>query len=141
MPGDLDSESFIFVSPVQERTFNDIRAALPNFPASLIYHWLLPFAEDIGWPPRFDGDPAVENARWRKILQRPLFFWRTVTWRLEHLRPNQLSFTREALRDFHDMVKGHACGQPTLLTVLMGEGSRRRFFQQVHNNTSDRRIP
>src|SRR5450830_780218 len=100
MASELDSEPLVFASPAQEQIFNDIRFVLPNFPEQLIYHWLLPFAEDIGWPPDLDASPMAKIARWRGILQRPLSFWRAVTWSLELLFLDDLASTEKAMRGF-----------------------------------------
>jgi hypothetical protein len=131
VPLENDFEPLVFATEAQEQMFNDIRRELPNFPESLIYHWLLPFAEDIGWPPVFNADPTMKIARWQSILKKPLHYWCTVVWKLEYLRPDQLTFTEKELRDLHDMILGHAYGQQTLLTIFLGESSKGRFFRQV----------
>lgn len=127
----IDPEPLVFATEAQEQMFNDIRTELPNFPHSLIYHWLLPFAEDIGWPPVFNGDPMAKIARWQSILKKPLSYWSAVVWSLECLNPNQLTFAEKELRGFQDMILGHAYGRQTLLTIFLGESSKRRFFRQV----------
>lgn len=131
MPLENDFEPLVFATEAQEQMFNDIRKELPNFPESLIYHWLLPLAEDIGWPPVFNADPTMKIARWQSILKKPLRYWCAVVWKLEYLRPDQLTFTEKELRDLHEMILGHAYCQQTLLTIFLGDSSKGRFFRQV----------
>jgi hypothetical protein len=51
-----------------------IKRDLPLFPDEVVDTWLLPIAEDAGWPP-------VPFSRWDRILlQRPVAFWRNLRW-------------------------------------------------------------
>jgi hypothetical protein len=54
--------------------FKQIKQNLPNFPDEIIIDWLLPRAEDLGWPP--------SGMRWDAILlNKDLNFWRSVFWK------------------------------------------------------------
>lgn len=71
-------------------TFDLIKRDLPNFPDDVIRDWLLPYAEEIGWPPT--------HSRWRGILsQRPLPFWTSVTWSQQDLDLSTLPYSEPAL--------------------------------------------
>lgn len=125
-------DQLIFASSKQQELFKKIQADFPNFPANLIYHWLLPFADadELGWPPDFDSDEA-KDYRWKNILKYQLCDWRTVSWELQELDPVTLQFSESSLKGFHDLLL-HGMGKPTMLGLFLGESSVKRFWQQVY---------
>ena len=56
---------------------------LPNFPVDVIEQFLLPYAEDFGWPPgKRERDP---NNNWKYILRKnDLTYWQKVKWNKKH---------------------------------------------------------
>ncbi|WP_422422356.1 hypothetical protein [Pseudomonas sp. GZD-222] len=120
-----------FESQEQQDLFGAIQQALPNFPPDIVYHWLLPFAQDIGWPPGPNDLKFHKETRWSGILRWPIQFWQAVQWELVKADTQTLKFSRESLNGFQDMVSGHAYGRQTLLTIFLGENSKKRFFTQV----------
>jgi hypothetical protein len=63
-------------------TVADIQKDLPNWPKEVIEPWLTEFTNDpdMGWPP----PEPYGNHRWGKLLgQRPISWWKDVTWTLE----------------------------------------------------------
>ncbi|MFZ3359735.1 MAG: hypothetical protein WA177_13320 [Xanthobacteraceae bacterium] len=63
----------------------DIKENLPNWPVDVIDDWLLYFANEpeCGWPP----PEPLGNHRWAGILgDRPLSWWKDVTWAMESVR-------------------------------------------------------
>lgn len=129
---DQQSEDLVFATTEQQRLFEIICVDLPNFPLALVYHWLLPFAEELGWPPDYSSHDT-EHLRWRRILKRPIISWARVQWKLESLDVLAIPFPDSALLGFQDMTLGHAFGQQNLQTLFLGESSKTRFWRQVIN--------
>ncbi|WP_282875717.1 hypothetical protein [Pseudomonas peli] len=121
-----------FESEQQASLFDLMKSDLPNFPPELLYHWLLPLAADIGWPPGPNSFELAVSSRWKGILKYPLDFWQRVSWRLSSLNPDTLNFDEHTLKGLSDLIGAHAHGEKNLLGILMGESSRPRFFRQVN---------
>jgi hypothetical protein len=66
-------------------TVADIQKDLPGWPDGVVEEWLHYFANepDCGWPP---PDPLGDH-RWSRLLgDRPLSWWRNVSWKNPDVR-------------------------------------------------------
>ncbi len=70
----------------------DLKETLPNFPDEVLEDWLLPYANQEGWPPAKDQVSTPEG-RWRYLLSnRPLAELRRINWQEQnrHLSIHEL---------------------------------------------------
>jgi hypothetical protein len=96
-------------------TVADVQKDLPAWPAGVIEPWLIEFANDpgMGWPP---PDPYGDH-RWGKLLgQRPISWWRDVTWTAEKVDCGFDSLTPKAQSDVLDIRKEINSGKPSAST-------------------------
>ena len=64
--------------------FELIKKTFPKFPDEVIKEWLLPFAEEEGWPPRLGFD-SVPLDRWRYLLGlKPFNVLKNLDWKEEY---------------------------------------------------------
>jgi hypothetical protein len=76
--------------------FDKIKESLPNFPDDVIKEWLLPYADEIGWPPIHD--------RWNGILYgKSLSFWQSTSWSLLDIDLNQTIFSSEWIKAYEGL--------------------------------------
>jgi hypothetical protein len=84
-----------------------IKADLPNWPDEVIEHWLLKLANrgpDTGWPP----PEPLGNHAWKYILgNRPLSWWKNVTWQLEKRDVNFKILCQASRRIVNEMLDAH----------------------------------
>lgn len=120
-----------FKSEEQRALFESIQHDLPNFPGQMIYDWLLPFAEDLEWPPGPSMHELNPRTRWAGILRQPIVRWQGVKWSLIEIEPTKLEYSSESLQGIKDMLDGHFGGAPTFLTIMLGDGSKERLLRQV----------
>lgn len=75
--------------------FENIKKDLPNFPDKIIQNWLLPIANDYGWPP--------ENQKWEGILLfKTVEFWQIKKWEKQYINLNKIIFSQ----DTNDILSG-----------------------------------
>jgi hypothetical protein len=87
----------------------DIQKDLPRWPEDVIEQWLLYFANepDCGWPP---PEPLGDH-RWAELLgNRPLSWWKNVTWKKQKVRCDLAALTPKARADVTDLVAGMKSG-------------------------------
>jgi hypothetical protein len=92
-------------------TVADIQKDLQDWPAGVIEPWLIEFANDpcMGWPP---PEPYGDH-RWGRLLgQRPISWWKDVTWSLEKADCGFDTLTPKAKADVMDIRKEMQGGQP-----------------------------
>jgi hypothetical protein len=93
----------------------DIQKNLPDWPAGVIQPWLIEFANDpgMGWPP---PEPFGDH-RWGRLLgQRPVSWWRDVSWTLERTSCGLACVTPKAQADILGIRKEIASGKPSDVT-------------------------
>jgi hypothetical protein len=81
----------------------------------VIEPWLIEFANDpgMGWPP---PEPYGDH-RWGRLLgQRPLSWWKDVTWTLEKVDCGLDGLTPKARADVMDIRKEIEGGKPSVTT-------------------------
>ena len=120
-----------FKSDQQKQLFESIQSDLPNFPESIIYNWLLPFAEDLEGPPGPTMYEFKPRTRWAGILRQPIVRWQGVRWSLIEIEPTKIEFSEESWQGMKDMLDGHFGKTPTFLTNMLGEGSKERLLRQL----------
>ena len=64
---------------------NQILETFPSFPEEVVDQWLVPFAEDEGWPP-VETQGSL-TGRWRYLLgtKTNLAFWKKLEWEKEEI--------------------------------------------------------
>jgi hypothetical protein len=96
-------------------TVADIQKDLPDWPAGVIEPWLIEFANDpgMGWPP---PEPYGDH-RWGRLLgQRPVSWWKDVTWSSEKADCGFEGLTPKARADVIDIRKEIQGGNPNPAT-------------------------
>src|ERR1700681_1451529 len=86
-------------------TVADIQKDFPDWPAGVIEPWLIEFANDpdMGWPP----PEPYGGHRWGRLLgQRPISWWKNVTWTLEKTDCGFDGLTPKAKPDVLDTLAG-----------------------------------
>jgi hypothetical protein len=108
---------------------SDIKADLPNFPDEVIEDWLLYFANEpnVGWPPPV----PLGDHRWAGILgDRPLSWWRRLTWNKEWVNCGYYSLARKTCGVVKKMMKDITSG-------AVSADEKRRYtqaFQHILEN-------
>ena len=100
-----------------------LKISLPNFPNDVLEEWLLPLARRLGWPPPTPLGPWASP-----LMERPLNFWRSVTWTLEQrplTRAMLSSRSDDIIRGLHDAYINMI---PNDYSRLLGESGRDRFY-------------
>jgi hypothetical protein len=86
-----------------------IKADLPQWPDEVIEQWLLKVANrgpETGWPP---PEPLKEPCKF-VLGERPLSWWRAVTWRLEEHELNIDRLSASTRRVVREMIDAHIGG-------------------------------
>lgn len=112
-------------------TVADIQKDLSDWPAGVIEPWLIEFANDpgMGWPP----PEPYGNHRWGRLLgQRPISWWRDVTWTLEKTDCGIDGLTPKAKADVMDIRKEMEGGKPDPATKRRWDN----LFRYVLNDGS-----
>jgi hypothetical protein len=113
-------------------TVADIQKNLPDWPKEVIDPWLIELANDPGmgwWPP---PEPYGDH-RWGRLLgQRPISWWKNVTWTLEKTDCGFDGLTPKARADVMDIRNEISGGSP-------GATTKRRWdnlFRYILNDGS-----
>ncbi len=104
---------------------NLIKEDLPNFPGAVIEQWLVPFAQDVGWPPL--------NERWSCLLKNPdLDYWRAVEWERKEVSPKTLKLSPDATASLKALIRAYTKGENNVYARNLGERGKERFQLQLH---------
>lgn len=109
---------------------NRIKASLPNFPDCVIENWLLPFAEDIGWPPKELDGFLID--RWRDLLgqRTDLEYWKNVKWKLIEMEIIPPDFESESKDKIEKIIEFCVFDRPNWLSDAI-PSMKRRFDSLV----------
>ena len=102
--------------------FEDIKQDLSNFPDEVIEDWLLPFANDIKWPPK--------HQRWEGILfGRTVEFWQVKKWKKQDIDLSEIIFSQNTIEIFNGLYEAYILGQDNLYIREIKNGQLR--FQKA----------
>ncbi len=98
---------------------------LPNFPEDVVEQFLLPYAEELGWPPgKCENDPSN---RWKYILRlNDLTYWRQLKWNKKTLKLLPHKLLPKDIETVVDLMRSNVLEQTTLLSITMPD-SKERF--------------
>jgi hypothetical protein len=122
----LESSSYW---PISEREcplvdLATIKTDLPDWPDKVIELWLLKLANrgpDTGWPP---PEPFGDNA-WKHILgDKPLSWWKSVTWQLEERDLNFDALSQDSRSIVNKMLDAHINNKINDYTTLPNSKAR-----------------
>ena len=102
----------------KEQLMTEIEKELPNFPREIIEQWLLPFAEDYGWPPNEEW-----REKWQKTLTLSLEEWRNMNWKLETWDMTNFPLSFQGQACLTGMQKCYWLGEENTYTKLKTEGN------------------
>jgi len=106
-----------------------IQSDLPNFPHEVIHEWLLPFAEDEGWPP--------DAPRWRYLMfNNDLGYWRATDWNLELTAYENVRFTAGGEDQLARLLGAYVFNQNNEYFQQLGARWRERFQFQLNQLTT-----
>ena len=101
--------------------FEKIKMDLPNFPEEVVRLWLLPFAEDIGWPPT----PLSE---WNgKLENKNLDFWKESSWEKTSVNLDEVVFSFWQIQANKGMYAAFVLNQNNAYSQTLGEKSKIHF--------------
>lgn len=104
----------------------DIKNDLPNFPDEVITDWLLPIANDIGWPP--------VTSRWNFILlDKPLDFWKTLTWEKKKSNLDKMTYTNDALAIYYGLKDAYLFDKDNMYWKDLGFKGRNKYFKALRH--------
>ncbi|MGM0582956.1 MAG: hypothetical protein ACQETL_19925 [Bacteroidota bacterium] len=105
--------------------FESIKKDLPYFPDQVIKDWLLPFAQDEGWPPTAE--------RWQYLLkEKNLDRWRSASWELKELDFSKLVLSPRCMASLYALVRAYTLGEDNEYSRALGERGKERFHIQLH---------
>jgi len=82
----------------------DVKNDLSNFPDEIIQNWLLPIADNYGWPPK--------NKEWESILLfKTVRFWQTKEWKKQNIDLNKIIFSQDTIDISNGLYEAHMLGQ------------------------------
>lgn len=89
---------------------------MPNFPEDVVEQFLLPYAEDFGWPPgKCENDPSNQ---WNPILRsNDLNYWQQVKWNKKTLKLSPHKLMPEDIRIVVTMMRAHVQGQINMYSI------------------------
>ena len=98
---------------------------LPNFPEDVVEQFLLPFAEEYGWPPgKRENDPSNQ---WKSILRlNDLKYWRQVKWNKKTLKLSPDKLIPKDIEMVEDLMRANVQGQINMYSITM-PSSKKRF--------------
>lgn len=98
---------------------------LPNFPEDVVEQFLLPYAEELGWPPgKCENDPSNH---WKYILRlNDLTYWRQVRWNKKTLKLFPLKLLPKDLEIVVGLMRANVQGQINIYSITM-PNSKERF--------------
>ena len=98
---------------------------LPNFPVDVVEQFLLPYAEDFGWPPGKREDDLNNN--WKYILRKnDLIYWREVKWNKKTLKLSPHNLLPKDIEIVVNLMQANVQGKTTLFSLAMPK-SKERF--------------
>ena len=101
-----------------------IKADLPDWPDEVIELWLLKLANrgsDTGWPP---PEPFGESA-WKHILgDRPLSWWKRVTWKREDRDLNFEALSQDPRSIVNKMLDAHINNKTNVYSTMLNSKAR-----------------
>lgn len=104
---------------------SQLHTDLPNIPKDIINQWLLPFANDIGWPPTAD--------RWQGILKETdISYWKTTKWSLEKIHTSSFIKNTPSNSTLTALYEAYFLGITNEITESLGERSKERCHVQLH---------
>lgn len=96
---------------------------LPNFPGDVIEQWLLPFAEDEGWPP--------DAVRWEYLLRiTNMEFWKDMRWSHEQVQLWELNIESDTIDTISKMQRAYEYGEHNEYFRFLGNAGTKRFQSQ-----------
>ena len=113
-----------------EVTASHIKRDLPGFPDEVIETWIMPLAEDAGWPP-------VIFSRWDRILMhRPLTFWRALEWEKRRVPLSSLLIEPDSLRRIQGLIDANVNGVNNVFAQQISDtGDRfRGILRYIHQH-------
>ncbi|MCK5085019.1 MAG: hypothetical protein KAQ64_05190, partial [Candidatus Pacebacteria bacterium] len=98
--------------------FEDIKKDLPNFPDEVVWEWLLPCANNYGWPPK--------RKKWEGILLfKAVKFWQVKKWEKQNIDLNRDIFSQETNDVFNGLYNTYILDQDNLYSNI--ENGKLRF--------------
>jgi hypothetical protein len=116
--------------------------AFPNFPVQVIDTWFEHVAE-AGWPPIVDTSGIARGVWYSRIFRdRPIAFWRAVSWALEHRQLTLSDLEPESLTTVAQLSGAFAMGLPHPPNIPVRDASQRiRGFVKVLQDTGHLPLP
>jgi hypothetical protein len=109
-----------------------IRETLPNWPDQVRREFLLPYAEDRGWPPSLAAD-GTPNDEWRGLFNnRSLQRLQGLSWDLEQIQPVPDVFCMEGVKRLTLMLHGYAITPGNYFTEQLQKGQGSFEFHVSH---------
>jgi len=98
--------------------FKEIKRDLINFPDEAIREWLLPYANEIGWPSL--------NKRWEGIFfGKTLEFWKTTSWTKKKLDLTAIPFSIITVNGLNEMRQAYMFSVDNLYKRIIKDGPQR----------------
>lgn len=95
----------------------DIKKDLPNFSDEIIQNWLLPIADNYGWPPK--------NKEWESILLfKTVGFWQAKKWKKQNIDLNKITFSQDTIDISNGLYEAHMLGQDNLFSKIKNGQAR-----------------
>lgn len=115
---------------------------LQNFRPEVINLWFA-HVESAGWPPTFDANGFATGVwRTRVFRDRPITFWRSVSWSLEPYPLTLMSLEPESRDVVHQLAIAFAAGLPHPLDIPIADASDRiRRFVTILQQTGRLPVP
>lgn len=105
---------------------------LPQFPPDVIEDWLIPFAARDGWPPT--------SSKWTPLLlNRPLWFWQSLSWEQQTVPVAQSAFDDRSWAAITGLVEAHVEGRVNAYSSI--SNSKRRFYRSLKYVLQNGRLP
>ena len=108
--------------------FEEIKSTLPNFPDEVITDWLLPFANELGWPPTHERWPYIFAQPIGSWYATPTDFWRNTSWTKEVMDFSAIALTPSSRKCINDMLNAYLNNEDNSYRRTLGPRGKARYM-------------